>query len=71
MVGVCLPLKNTIINCDYLSTLYMFAFRRSFDFQIVCRTNLKFFCYQFLDYFDMNKIFRYALLLGTKLSSAS
>ena len=24
-VGLCLPLKDTIINCDYLSALYMFT----------------------------------------------
>ena len=28
MVGLCLPLKNTIIICDYLSALYIFAFQR-------------------------------------------
>ena len=39
--GGCLPLKDTIMNCDYLSALYMFAFRRSFDFQIACEINLK------------------------------
>ena len=42
-VGVCLPLKDTIINCDYLSALYMFAFQRSVDFQIARETNLDLF----------------------------
>ena len=42
-VGVCLPLKDTIINCYFLSALYMFAFQRSFDFQIAREINREFF----------------------------
>ena len=39
MVGVGLQIKQTIKNCDYLSALSMFAFLRSFDFQIIAREN--------------------------------
>ena len=41
-VGVCLPLKDTIINCYFLSALYMFAFQRSFDFKIAHETKQNF-----------------------------
>ena len=45
MVGLCLPLKDTIINYVHLSDLFIFAFCRSFVFQNARETNLYFFIY--------------------------